>query len=325
MLEAFRLGVKEFLPQPLTRQEVEPALTRFEERFKSRELQAETKAGSVVCVIGVGGGIGTSTVAANLAMSVQQTAVSGSVGLVDLDLHGSGLELFLDLPGGHGLRHLCTDVSRLDETIVRTALQQHPSGVNFLPSGYEAFGDIHHAEGNTMRVLALLRLMHRHVVVDGGHILEPAVKEALDCADKVLVVTSLSLASVRRAKRLLQVFRAANYSDAKVQVVVNRYEKHHAALLRETEDLLGVKMFGLIPNDYPAATEAINQGKPAVLLAPRTSIAKWYLQQKPRLFAVDHGSHDSSPSLIQESKNGSFLGRCMSSLRLETVKKTSIA
>ena len=39
LLEAFRLGVKEFLPQPLTRQEVEPALARFEERFNG-ELPA---------------------------------------------------------------------------------------------------------------------------------------------------------------------------------------------------------------------------------------------------------------------------------------------
>ena len=36
LLEAFRLGVKEFLAQPLTRQDVEPALARFEERFAGR-------------------------------------------------------------------------------------------------------------------------------------------------------------------------------------------------------------------------------------------------------------------------------------------------
>src|SRR5262245_26757474 len=62
LLEAFRLGVKEFLPQPLTRQDVEPALTRFEERFNSRVAGASSAAGHVVCVIGARGGVGTSTV-----------------------------------------------------------------------------------------------------------------------------------------------------------------------------------------------------------------------------------------------------------------------
>jgi hypothetical protein len=45
-LDAFRLGVKEFLPQPLTRQEVEPALARFEERFNGRVSGAEMQSGS---------------------------------------------------------------------------------------------------------------------------------------------------------------------------------------------------------------------------------------------------------------------------------------
>ena len=43
LLEAFRVGVKEFLPQPLTRQDVEPALARFEERFKGRAAGAEDR------------------------------------------------------------------------------------------------------------------------------------------------------------------------------------------------------------------------------------------------------------------------------------------
>ena len=43
LLEAFRVGVKEFLSQPLTRQEVEPALARFEERFSTKVAQSDRK------------------------------------------------------------------------------------------------------------------------------------------------------------------------------------------------------------------------------------------------------------------------------------------
>ena len=67
LLEAFRVGVKEFLPQPLTRQDVEPALARFEERFAGRTSGLEMQAGKVIAVLGVRGGVGASTVATNLA------------------------------------------------------------------------------------------------------------------------------------------------------------------------------------------------------------------------------------------------------------------
>ena len=176
LLEAFRLGVKEFLPQPLTRQDVEPALARFEERFAVRVSGKERSFGRVIAVIGARGGVGASTVATNLAMSVQQLNHREPVALMDLDQLGGDLGLFLDLRTVQGLKHLSKDISRLDETIVRSSLMQHSSGLHLLPSGYEGFEDRVHAPGSTMRVIGLLRLMHRHVFVDCGHVLEPPVK-----------------------------------------------------------------------------------------------------------------------------------------------------
>ena len=276
-LEAFRLGVKEFLPQPLTRQEVEPALARFEERFNGRTSGAEMQSGRVVSVIGARGGVGTSTVATNLATSMQQGRQSESVALVDLDLHGGDLGLFLDLHASQGLKHLSKDISRLDETIVRSSLVKHSSGLHLLASGYEGFEEVEPTTGSTMRVIGLLRSMHRHVFVDCGHVLDPAVKEALDCSDQVIVVTTLSLPAIRRTKRLLEALAAAQYPTDKVMVVVNRYTNDQKDLLSETEGMLAVRMAGLIPNDYGTASEAIDHGKPLTIMAARTSIGQWYL------------------------------------------------
>jgi pilus assembly protein CpaE len=234
LLEAFRIGVKEFLPQPLTRQDVEPALVRFEERFRGRITDVNDQAGRVCCVIGARGGIGTSTVATNLATSVQQIRQRAPVALVDLDMHGGDLELFLDLQASQGLEHLSKDISRLDETIVRSSLLKHSSGLHLLASGYEGFQEVQPTTGSTMRVIGLLRSMHRHVFVDCGHVLEHAVKEALDCSDHIIVVTTLSLPTIRRTRRLLDTLRAAHYPAGKVKVVVNRYVNEQKELLKET-------------------------------------------------------------------------------------------
>ena len=77
LLETFRAGVKEFLPQPLTLKDVEPALARFEGRLMGRASSAESRSGRVVSVIGARGGVGASTVATNLATSVQQSSNKG--------------------------------------------------------------------------------------------------------------------------------------------------------------------------------------------------------------------------------------------------------
>jgi pilus assembly protein CpaE len=273
LLEAFRIGVKEFLSQPLTRQEVEPALARFEERFNGRAPGAGEQQGRVVCIIGARGGMGTSTVAVNLAAAVQQNMQRESAALMDLNLHGGELGLFLDLHASEGLKQLSTDISRLDETIVLSSLAKHGSKLN-------------------------LRSMHRHVIIDCGHVLEPPVREALDCSDRIIIVTVLSLPAVRRVQRLLQMLRAARYPEGKVAVIVNRYEKNQQELLRETEDMLRIRIEGLIPNDFPTASEAIEHGKPVVVQAPKTAIAQWFAQEAGRLIgdpeAADHGKVKSA-------------------------------
>jgi pilus assembly protein CpaE len=320
LLEAFRVGVKEFLPQPLTKQDVEAALARFEERFASKASGLDIHAGRVVAVFGVRGGVGASTVATNLAVSVQQAQRQEPVALVDLDVYGGELGLFLDLPVSQGLTHLAQDISRLDETILRSTLARHSSGLQFLASGCEAYDDTKLAPGSMMRVLAILRSIHRHVVIDCGHILEPSVREALDSADQIIVVTTLSLPVIRRTKRLLDLLSAARYPAGKIALVVNRYEKDQRDLLEETEELLNCPIAGLIPNDYESASEAINQGKPLTMTASKTSIGQWYLREVGR-FVAD--SAEGAASSKGPEKNLSFLGRCFSNLGMDVGRKPS--
>jgi pilus assembly protein CpaE len=320
LLEAFRLGVREFLPQPLTRQEVEPALTRFEERLTAKIAGSDRHFGRVVSVIGARGGVGVSTVATNMATSVQQADKGESVALMDLDFHGGDLGLFLDLHASQGLKHLAKDLSRLDETILRGTLVQHTSGLNLLSSGYEAFEEAEYVHGSTMRVIGLLRSMHRHIYIDCGHVLDPAVKEALDYSDQVIVITTMSLPAIRRTKRLLQAFTSAQYPTDKVMVLVNRYTSDQKDLLSETESMLAVRMAGLIPNDYRTASEAIDHGRPLTLMAARTSIGQWFLRGAGQLTS-GKGANGTGKDA---SKKASFLGRYLPSFGLEVKGKPSV-
>lgn len=323
LLEAFRAGVKEFLPQPLTLKDVEPALVRFEGRVSGRASSAASQSGRVVSVIGARGGVGVSTVVTNLAASVQQAGQLDPVALMDLDLHGGDLGLFMDIHPSQGLKQLSRDISRLDETIVRSSLAKHSSGLHLLGSGYEGFDEVESKGGSAMRVIGLLRSMHRHVFVDCGHMLEPAVREALDCSDRIIVVTALSLPAIRRTKRLLEVLASGQYPSGKVALVVNRYGSDQKDLLREAEGMLGVSMAGLIPNDYGTAGEALDLGKPLVFMAPKTTIGQWYLQEAERLIG-DKTAIDETSSEKEVSKKASFFGRYLPSFGIETKGKAPV-
>ena len=83
MLEAFRIGIKEFLPQPMNRKEFDAALSRLKDRLKSKEGRSSANGGKIVAFLGAKGGIGTSTLAVNLAMSLRQLKQEKQVALVD--------------------------------------------------------------------------------------------------------------------------------------------------------------------------------------------------------------------------------------------------
>ena len=282
MLEAFRIGIKEFLPQPINRKEFDAALGRLKERLKSKEGRSSTKGGKIVAFLGAKGGIGTSTLAVNLAMSLRQLNQGKQVALVDLNLDDSDLPLFLDLQPGKGFRDLARDLSRMDATFVQSLISKHESDLHLLQSGLigtEGATGESIPGGAALHTLDVMRSMYDHVFVDCGHTLNPETRESLDFASMVVLVTTLSLPSIRRAKQFLQVMRDAGFDRDKVTIVVNRYQSSDAELLQHAEGLFEQKVAWLVPNDYQMASSSLNKGVPLTVHAPRAALTQWYVTQ----------------------------------------------
>ena len=281
MLETFRMGIKEFLPQPLNRKEFDAAVNRLKDRLKSREGRRSGKGGKIIAFLGAKGGVGTSTLAVNLALSLRHIDQQKQVALVDLNLDDSDLPLFLDLQPGKGLRDLARDISRLDATFVQSLMSKHQSSdVHVLQSGLTGAegGSAESIPGGAaLHTLDVMRSMYDDVFVDCGHTLSLETREALDFSSKVLLVTTLSLPSIRRAKQFLQVMKDAGFDRDKVTIVVNRYQSSDAELLQHAEGLFGQKVGWLVPNDYPMASSSLNQGVPLTVHAPRAALTQWYV------------------------------------------------
>jgi pilus assembly protein CpaE len=73
LIKAMRTGTKEFFAQPIKEQEVILALDSFKKRRnESVEIKAPTRSGRIIDVIGSKGGVGTTTVAVNLAVNLAE-------------------------------------------------------------------------------------------------------------------------------------------------------------------------------------------------------------------------------------------------------------
>ncbi len=98
LIEALRAGAKEFFTQPLNREDVTSSLMKFKDQLEDTPIiQDRTKKGKIINVIGGKGGVGTTTVAVNIAASLNELKNDESVALIDMNLVFGEIPLFMDI------------------------------------------------------------------------------------------------------------------------------------------------------------------------------------------------------------------------------------
>ena len=300
LLEALRSGMKEFLPQPIQPEEVKASLERFKTRHSEAALESKKQAGKIIALFGGKGGTGTTSVAVNLAASLHMAKGKPSVVLVDVNQHGGDIPLYLDLPTTHSFRDIAADLSRVDLAFLTSVLTKHESGVHVLPSGYDDLSAGRLNPDCIEPTIKLLQSMYEFVVIDCGHVLDLTTKKALELSSSIMVVSSLMVPAVHRTKRILELLRGSGVPQEKIELVITRYLPHEKDVLNETKEILKQEANWMLPNDYASSSNAINSGKPVVMIAPRSSLTKTY-QRLAESFL------DQSPSPQSSSFWGSWI------------------
>jgi pilus assembly protein CpaE len=282
LLEALRVGVKEFFPYPVDPQAVRQALKQYVEARASTTCPDALVSGRLVSVMGSSGGLGTTSLAVNLAVSLKIGDPEKSVVLVEVDQQNGNLPAYLDLSPSYSFQDINKDLPRLDDALVKKFLLDHSSGVQVLPSGYNNLHGGWLDAGGVKQTLELLAGLFDYVIVDVGHTLDAPAREALSLSKLILLVTTLQVPVIHRTQRLLQEFTREDVAEC-VEVVASRFCDEEEELVEETESVLAHRLDWRIPENSTPARHAINQGAPCVLLYPKTPIAKSYAGLAGRL------------------------------------------
>ncbi|RMH36873.1 MAG: hypothetical protein D6690_04265 [Nitrospirae bacterium] len=294
LLEALRTGMKEFLPQPIQREEVEAAFARFKGRANEAGGGGKHASGKLLVVFGGKGGVGTTSVAVNLAACLHEHDGHPAVALVDINQQGGDIPQMLDMPATHSFRDIAADLSRVDLAFLTSVLSKHESGLHVLPSGYDDLSAGRLNPDCVEATLKLLQSVYEFVVVDCGHVLDLTTKKAMEMSTCIIVVSQLLIPVVHRTKRILELLRGSGIPQEKVCLAITRYVPQDKEVLTSTEEILKHKARWVIPNDYATASAAINNGKPIHTMAPRSALAKSYRELAGAF--VDRPSTGSSDS-----------------------------
>jgi len=274
LLEALRVGAKEFLPQPLNREEVKAALLKFRERKEKTRQGTEASTGKIIAVIGSKGGVGTTTIAVNLAASLAGVNGKKSVSLMDTNLFFGEVPLFLDMKSSLNWGEIAKNISRLDSTYLAGVLGKHGSGVHVLPAPTRLDGMQGATADNMEILLGQMKGIFNYIVVDAGHALNDLSLKVLELAETILVASVLTLPCLINTKKLIDILQQIEgTSEGKIKVVVNRRQKKAMISVEEAEKSLNKRIFWSLPNDYTASMTAINQGRTISSLTMKSELA----------------------------------------------------
>ena len=221
--------------------------------------------GRVISVFSPRGGVGKSTLAANLVASLRKLWTTRVV-IVDLALEVDQAALMFNLKTKltwAGLADIGPD--DLDEDVVMRHLTRHESGVHLLaaPSSPELASLV--TPELVGRVLTLLCSQQEYVVVDLPPSFAGTNLAALDVSDLIVLVLTPELASLKATRTALDVFESLGYSGERLVAVLNQTFPKKGISSDSIEDFLALPLTMTVPYERSAFVEAINRGVPYVL------------------------------------------------------------
>jgi pilus assembly protein CpaE len=303
-----RSGAEEYLSQPFNWQEV---LKSFDHIRKKIDVHSSAgrgvERGKIIAVSSNKGGVGSTTLATNLASNL--TGRNKSVCLVDLVLQFGSVTSFLNIDASYTILDLAKNVKRIDPLLLDGSLVKHSSGVRVLAEPFYAEDARKITPSDIDEILDVLAQSFDFVVVDTAKEFDEMLALVLDKAGLILFVTEMDVPSLKSAHRAFELFERMGIYDKKIRLILNRYVKSKLMSLESVEKALGVKVFWTLPNNYPTAIAAVNQGLSIEESDPRSDIADSYAGLTAAVLEVFKYSGLATTREEDEDKRSGLLGR----------------
>jgi pilus assembly protein CpaE len=273
ILRAMRSGAEEFLSQPFDWSEVRKAFDAIRKRIDVHSTRSAER-GHIVAISSNKGGVGSTTVGVNLAASL--VAQEKSVCLVDLVLQFGSVTSFLNIEASYTILDLVKNLKRIDPLFLDGSLVKHGSGIRVLAEPFYAEDARRISPADIDEILDVLAKSFDFVIVDTPKDFGEMLALVLDKAHLILFVTEMDVPSLKSAHRAFELYERMGIYEKNIRLVLNRYIKSKLMSLESVEKALGVKVFWTLPNNYPVAITAVNQGISIQESDARSDIAKSY-------------------------------------------------
>ncbi len=254
--ELIRSGISEYVVAPISMADVVSVISTIFVDPDSEPI------GRSIAFFGAKGGVGSSTIAHNIAWSMS-TLFKSEVVVADLDLAFGTANINFDQDPAQGIAEAVFSPERIDEVYLDRLLAQCSEHLSLLaaPSTLERVYDFD--QDAFAQIIDTAQRSAPLLVLDMPHVWTSWSKATLMKADDIVITATPELANLRNTKNLIDMMKRLRPNDAPPKLVINQagVPKRPEISAADFAEPLGISPMAVIPFDPLLFGNAANNGR----------------------------------------------------------------
>ncbi|MCO5063680.1 MAG: AAA family ATPase [Rhizobiaceae bacterium] len=254
--ELMRAGISEYMVAPVAMSDIVGVVAGI---FVDPEA---APMGNSIAFVGAKGGVGSSTIAHNVAWSIS-TLFKSEVVVADLDLAFGTANINFDQDPPQGMAEAVFAPDRVDEVYLDRLLTQCAEHLSLLaaPSTLDRTYDFD--SDAFSQIIDTAQRSAPVLILDLPHVWTGWAKQTLIHADEVVITATPELANLRNAKTMIDMLMKLRPNDAAPKLILNQVgmPKRPEIAPKEFTDPLGIEPLAVIPFDPQLFGKAGNSGR----------------------------------------------------------------